>query len=153
MNQTTDSKSCLPGLSHLVQTVAELFHDDVQDRFAPGKGDWNPVVERLILEAQGVVYYPDTAIPSKLNPFDGTLVFYDRPASRLTILLTLQRSLRVVGELYRTDGVFIKRLFDRQIVKGSSEIVGIGCMKTRGEFIFLLHSSEGMRSFRIREDD
>ncbi|MBK7030604.1 MAG: hypothetical protein IPH45_15985 [Bacteroidales bacterium] len=153
MNQTTESRSSLPGLSNLVHTIAELYQDGVQDTYAPGRTNWDPFLERLLLEAQGVVYVPGTGIPCKLNPFDGTLVLYDRTLSRLKILLSLPKPLRVVGELYRTDGVFIKRLFDREIGKGASEIVGIGCKRRRGEFMLMLNSPEGMRSFRIKKEE
>lgn len=149
MNNKTGTRHCQPDLSHLSRTIAELSFEGARETLAIGKWNWEPVRERIELRRKGVEHYKDTNIPIRSNPFEGTLVLFDRAASRLTILLNLSKSLRVVAELYRMDGSYIKRLFDRQIPMGSSEIIGLGCRHRKGEFVITLHSCDGTKNFKI----
>jgi len=149
MSNNTGTRHCLPDLSHLSRTIAELSMEGVRETLAVGKRSWEPVKERIELRRRGVEHYKDTNIPIRNNPFEGTLVMFDRAASRLTILLNLSRSQRVVAELYRRDGSYIKRLFDRYIPQGASEIIGLGCRHRKGEFVITLHSFDGTKNFKI----
>jgi hypothetical protein len=57
--------------------------------------------------------------------------------------------MRVVGELYGSDGHFVKRLFDRPFVQGLTEITDLSSKLSKGMQVVLLNSNEGMKYFRI----
>ena len=79
------------------------------------------------------------------------MVAYDEILSRFTIMLSLNKSLRVVAELYSREGIFIKCMFDRHIQHGLTEISGFAKGVSLNGFVVMFSSSEGMKSFKINE--
>jgi hypothetical protein len=150
MNNTTSSTFFSPDLNHLSVTLAELYQEGVAEISACMEVDrkletlWdedkNPAAE----------IFPEAGFPCRNNPFDATMVAFNRSSSKLTMLLSLLKPLVVVAEIYDPYGRFVKRLFNEKIGRGLTELVCLGCRQRKGPFILLLSSSEGMRSFRIK---
>jgi hypothetical protein len=152
MKKTSGSSSYSKDLSHLSITIAELFQQGVAE-ISACSGVENEMLPELNLEEHPDSYlFPEVGFPCRSNPFDATLIAFDRKASKLTFLLSLTRPLMVVAEIYGLDGRFIKRLFIKKIGRGLTEVVGLGCWQLKGTFVILLQSYEGMRSFRITQN-
>jgi hypothetical protein len=150
MNKTAGSKSCFPDLSHLSGTIAELYQGGVDEICAIHIKEKVPVSIWDEDKNPDAAIYPEAGFPCRTNPFDATMVAFDESASKLTILLSLSKPLLVIAELYGPDGRFIKRLFNKRMERGLTEIIGRGRRQQKRIFMILLHSSEGMRSFRIQ---
>ena len=149
MNRTAGFTPCSPDLSHLVHVIAELFQDGVAEVSASGMLEQNTGTGWEEKENPGSVFVHETGIPLRTNPFEGSVVAFDRNASKLTILISLGKPMRVIAEIYGPNGRFVKCLFDRRIERGLTEITGVGRRKRNETFVVLLNSGEGIRSFRI----
>jgi hypothetical protein len=150
MNKTTGSTYYSPDLNHLAVTMVELYQEGVEEICACSEEVEEK--EQVWDEEKNpdAPIFPEAGFPCRTNPFDATMVAYIRSSSKLTILLSLSKPLVVVAESYDAHGRFIKRLFNNKIGRGLTEIVCLGCRQRKGPFMILLSSSEGMRSFRIR---
>jgi hypothetical protein len=150
MNKTTGSTNYSPDLNHLAVTMVELYQEGVAEICACN--DEVREKEQIWDEEKNpdASIFPEAGFPCRTNPFDATMIAYNRSSSKLTILLSLSKPLVVVAESYDAYGRFIKRLFNKRIGRGLTEIVCLGCRQRKGPFMILLSSSEGMRSFRIR---
>jgi hypothetical protein len=136
--------------SRIVHTLAELYSDQSNEstilrseRSLPDirhRAKKRPTMASLISVMR---------ITSPFNPFAESLVSYDPNAHRMTFLISLSNTMREVGELYGSDGHFIKRLFDREFVKGLTEFIDVSSKLNSGTQAVLLNSNEGMRYFRI----
>jgi len=78
------------------------------------------------------------------------MIAFDKAASKLTILLSLLKPLRVVADIYSKDGRFIKRLFDMRMERGLTEIISLGYRMGKEAFVVLLNSGDGIMSFKIK---
>lgn len=150
MKKTAHSRSYSPGVNPMVSTIAQLYQDGVAEgRIHYLRGttlgeDW----EEQVLP--GSVIKPEVGFPSRTNPFEGTIIAFDKSMSKLTILLGLGKPVRVVAELYSFKGKFIKRLFDKKMEQGLTEIICLGCGRQKDPFVVVLNSGEGMKAFRVR---
>ena len=150
MNHITGTRTLSTDLRQFTRTIAELYHESTPEVLAKTKSNWDPVREKIQRRRQGVEYFEDSSSRCRTNPFDGSLVLYEIMSSRLTVLLHLSKPLRVIAEIYTVEGTFLKRIFDRQICHGATEIISIGSQQFFGEYVMVLHSCEGIISFRIR---
>jgi len=152
MDKATDSTSYYSrDLSHLSVTIAELYQEGVPEISACCRDDEDLGPDWDLEENPDSYIFPEAGFPCRTNPFDATLIAFEWRASKLTFLLSLAKPLLVVAEIYGTDGRFIKRLFIKKIGRGLTEIVGLGCWQLKETFVLVLHSYEGMRSFRITQ--
>jgi len=150
MNPITGTRTIQTDLRHFTHTIAELFHECTPEVLAVSKSNWDPVRERIHTRRQGVEYSEDPSLRCRANPFDGSLVLFEIASSRLSVLLHLSKPLRVIAEIYTVEGTFLKRIFDKKIGLGATDIISIGSQQFIGEYIMVLHSCEGIKSFRVR---
>jgi len=151
MNRTADSRFQSPDLHQLVRSFAELFQEGVAEVSAMGREERNRETVWEENKNPGTLLLNETCLPRYSNPFVGSVVFFSRPTSKLTILLSMGKPLRVIAEIYGHNGRFIKRLFDRKIEPGLTEITGLGIRPRKGAFVVLLNSVEGMKYYRIKD--
>jgi len=150
MNPTTPARTNYTDLSHFTRTMAELYNEGTPEVLAKTKSNWDPERERIQRRHQGLEYSEDLSNRCRTNPFDGSLVVYEIASSRLSVLLHFSKTLRVIAEIYTVEGTFLKRIFDRKIRHGATDIISIGSQQFFGEYVMVLHSCEGIKSFRIR---
>jgi hypothetical protein len=138
-------RSTSPELKNLSHTVAELFSDRNTEM-----ADMDPQVANKSRKiGEYIIANEVDDFPFRPNPFMGSVVAYDKAASRLSILLSLASAKRVVIELYDEERRFIKRIFDRKVEKGLTEIIRLASGMPRGEFVVVLNCDDGIKSFRI----
>jgi len=141
-----------PDLLHLAKTIAELYQEKTTN-IRSLEGYENLLNETGIRQFHvGHPVVRKTCLPRMVNPFESSIVFYSVSASRLMILLLLEKTQWVVVEIFDQEGQFLKRLFSKNIHKGVTEIIVIGCQHLDLPFVLVLNSGEGMRSFIINSE-
>ncbi|NVO19180.1 MAG: hypothetical protein HXX13_05735 [Bacteroidetes bacterium] len=151
MNPSSGFPSVPGKLWQLTNTLVEIYDQGIDEIIA--SRDDEPVHRSVynILDEVDEFRLPEHRITGRTHPFDATMISFDRSSLKLTFLISLVKPMRVIGEVYGEDGKFTKHLFDKVLKRGLTEITGVGCKNQHGAFVILLHSNEGMKSFRIRD--